>query len=51
MVVSFLSSERGQGLLEYALIIALVAIAAVAALTKLSGASDNKLFNAANQMS
>jgi pilus assembly protein Flp/PilA len=35
-----LRNERGQGLTEYALIIALVAIVAVAALTLLGGQID-----------
>ncbi len=36
----FLTSEDGQGLTEYALIIALVAIVAVGALTLLGGQID-----------
>jgi pilus assembly protein Flp/PilA len=35
--MKFLKNEKGQGLTEYALIIALVAIVAVAALTLLGG--------------
>ena len=37
--------EEGQGLVEYALIIALVAIAVVAALTLLGGGVGNTLNN------
>jgi len=33
----FLSADRGQGLTEYALILALIAIVAIAALTLLGG--------------
>jgi Flp pilus assembly pilin Flp len=40
------SSERGQGLVEYALILALVSVVAVAALTGLGG----KLVNMISQM-
>ena len=39
-MMRFLRNERGQGLTEYALIIALVAIVAVAALTLLGGQID-----------
>ena len=38
---SLRSDERGQGLVEYALIIALVSVALVAALGALSGGIDN----------
>ena len=40
-MMRFLRDERGQGLTEYALIIALVAIVAVAALTLLGGQIDS----------
>jgi pilus assembly protein Flp/PilA len=39
----FIRSEKGQGLAEYALILALIAILAVAALTFLSGAINGIL--------
>lgn len=39
--MKYLSNEKGQGLTEYALIIALVAIVAVAALTLLGGQIDS----------
>jgi pilus assembly protein Flp/PilA len=39
-MMRFFRDERGQGLTEYALIIALVAIVAVAALTLLGGQID-----------
>ena len=39
--MKYLNNEKGQGLTEYALIIALVAIVAVAALTLLGGQIDS----------
>lgn len=39
----FIRSERGQGLAEYALILAIIAIAAVVALLFLSGTIDSIL--------
>ncbi|HDS30261.1 MAG TPA: Flp family type IVb pilin [Firmicutes bacterium] len=39
-IMNVLHNEKGQGLTEYALIIALVAIVAVAALTLLGGQID-----------
>jgi pilus assembly protein Flp/PilA len=45
-----LSDERGQGLVEYALIIALVSIVAIAALKFLGGKASNTLNNAANAL-
>ncbi len=41
MTFKYLKNEKGQGLTEYALIIALVAIVAVAALTLLGGQIDS----------
>ena len=43
--VSFQERERGQGLVEYALIIALVAILLVGALTVLKGQLGNVFSN------
>ena len=45
-----LSDERGQGLVEYALIVALVSIVAIAALKFLGGKASNTLNNAANAL-
>ena len=45
-----LSDERGQGLVEYALIVALVSIVAIAALKFLGGKASNTLNNAANSL-
>ena len=45
-----LHNEKGQGLTEYALIIALVAIVAVAALTLLGGQIDTIFGNITNEL-
>jgi pilus assembly protein Flp/PilA len=45
-----LRDERGQGLVEYALIVALVSIVAIAALKFLGGKASNTLNNAANSL-
>jgi pilus assembly protein Flp/PilA len=50
-ISNFLRDESGQGLVEYALVVALVSIVAVAALQFLGGKASNSLNNAANQMS
>jgi pilus assembly protein Flp/PilA len=47
----FLKDDTGQGLVEYALIIALVSIVAIAALQLLGGKASNTLTNAASQLS
>lgn len=44
---NFLMDENGQGMVEYGLILALVAVAAIAAL-KLLGPKISSLFNAAS---
>jgi pilus assembly protein Flp/PilA len=49
--VSMLKDDRGQGLVEYALIIALVSIIAIAALKFLGAKASNTLNNAANTLS
>jgi pilus assembly protein Flp/PilA len=51
MVRSFLQDESGQGLVEYSLIVALVAIVAIASLQFLGQAASNTLSNAANYLS
>ncbi len=48
---SFLRSDSGQGLVEYALIIALVSIVAIAALSILGKKASNTLSNAAGKLS
>jgi pilus assembly protein Flp/PilA len=50
-VFLLLEDDNGQGLVEYALIIALVAMVAVAALRLLGGRVNNALKNAANSLS
>ncbi len=47
----FLKDDSGQGLVEYALIIALVSIVAIAALQLLGNKASNTLNNAATQLS
>jgi pilus assembly protein Flp/PilA len=46
-----LKDDQGQGLVEYALIIALVSILAIAALKFLGAKASNTLNNAANTLS
>jgi pilus assembly protein Flp/PilA len=48
---SMFINEDGQGLVEYALIIALVSIVAIAALRTLGTKASNSLNNASNQLS
>ena len=48
---SMLIDDEGQGLVEYALIIALVSIVAIAALQFLGHKASNTLSNAATQLS
>ncbi len=51
MLSLFLKDDSGQGLVEYALIIALVSIVAMAALRALGSGANNTLSNASNQLS
>lgn len=48
---AFLTDESGQGLVEYALIIALVSVAAIVALKFVSGRAQKTLSTGANQLS
>jgi pilus assembly protein Flp/PilA len=48
---SMLINDGGQGLVEYALIIALVSIVAMAALRSLGNSANNTLQNTSNQLS
>jgi Flp pilus assembly pilin Flp len=50
-MIRFLKDDAGQGLVEYALILAFVAIAAIAAVTTLGKKANNSLSNSAAQMS
>ncbi len=46
-----LRSKKGQSLVEYALILALVAIVVIVALTALGGHTENAMGNVANVLS
>ncbi len=46
-----LRSKKGQSLVEYALILALVAIVVIVALTALGGHTENAMQNVANVLS
>jgi pilus assembly protein Flp/PilA len=49
--ISMLRNDEGQGLVEYALIIALVSIVAIAALQVLGKKASNTLSSAASSLS
>jgi pilus assembly protein Flp/PilA len=49
--IPMLNNDGGQGLVEYALIIALVSIVAMAALRTLGSSANNTMTNASNQLS
>ncbi len=49
--VSMLKDDAGQGLVEYAIIIALVSVVAIATLRILGGRANNALSSASNAMS
>jgi pilus assembly protein Flp/PilA len=51
MIRNFLRDDAGQGLVEYSLIIALVAIVVIAALQLLGTKGNNSLMNAGNALS
>ena len=50
MLKRFLKDESGQGMVEYALIIALIAVAVIAAITVLSGAIGGKFDQVSNNL-
>jgi pilus assembly protein Flp/PilA len=50
LLAQLLSDEEGQGLTEYALILALIAIVAIAALTLLGGSITSALSTVANSI-
>jgi len=50
-LVAMLDDESGQGLVEYALIIALISIVAITALRFLGNKASNTLSNAATYLS
>lgn len=47
---NFVKDEEGQGLVEYALIAALIAVAAIVALTFLGGTVSNKMKTIGNNI-
>jgi pilus assembly protein Flp/PilA len=49
-IADLLGEEQGQGLTEYALILALIAVIAIAALTLLGGGVTSVLSSAANSL-
>jgi pilus assembly protein Flp/PilA len=50
-LVTFFADDSGQGLVEYALVVALVSIVAIAALRVLGAKASNTLSNAAGKLS
>ena len=50
VIRSFLGDDRGQSLVEYALIIALVSVVALVSLSFLGTKANNSLSNAANTL-
>ena len=48
--IAFCEDERGQGLVEYALIISLISIVAIIGLTTLGKKSNNTLNSVANKL-
>ena len=50
VIRSLLGDDRGQGLVEYALIIALVSVVALVSLSFLGTKANNTLSNAANTL-
>jgi pilus assembly protein Flp/PilA len=48
--ILYLCDDSGQGLVEYALILALIAVAAVTALSFLGQKNSNSLSNSENRM-
>jgi len=48
---TFLSDDRAQGLVEYALVVATVSLVAIAAMNLLGRKANNTLSNAANSLS
>lgn len=47
---SLLKREEGQGMVEYGLIIALIAVVLIVALTALSGGLSNTFYNITNKL-
>ena len=51
LVKNFFKNEEGQGLVEYALILVLIAILVIAAMSLLGGKVNDTFVNIANQLS
>lgn len=51
MLNSFFAKEEGQGLVEYALILALIAIVVIGALTALGGSVNDRMQEIADTLS
>ena len=51
MLGTFLQDQSAQGLVEYALIIALVSVAAIAALQRIGAGRNNTFQNVSNSLS
>ncbi len=49
-IIEFLKDERAQGLLEYALIVALISVVAIAGLTLLGQRSNNTIKTVGNKL-
>lgn len=49
-ILSKLSSKKGQGMIEYVIIMALLVIAAIAVLTSLGGVMKNKFGTVKNEL-
>ncbi len=50
MFVAMIEDDSGQGLVEYALILVLVALVAISAMTFLGGKNNNSLSNSATKL-
>ena len=50
LLTSLLHDESGQDLIEYALIAAMIALAAIAGMTNLAGKITNEFENVGNQL-
>jgi pilus assembly protein Flp/PilA len=51
MLITILSAEDGQDLIEYALVVALIAFAAIGGMGSLAGSINNAFINIGNSLS